>query len=107
SSGLPRAQGLKGPLSCLNEARYGTIWGALGAARSCLDTALEYAKSREQLGRPIAAFQLTQQKLVDMAMDLTKGQLLALHIGRLKDLGQLHHHQVSLGKLNNVREALG
>ena len=103
---LPGVTGLKGPLSCLNEARYGIVWGAMGAARSSFQTALEYAGSRQQFGRPIAGFQLTQQKLADMAVELTKGTLLALHLGRAKDRGQLLPAQVSLGKLNNVREAL-
>ncbi|NJC71418.1 acyl-CoA dehydrogenase [Planosporangium thailandense] len=103
---LPNVRGLRGPLSCLNEARYGILWGAMGAARSCFESALEYAKNRVQFGRPIAGFQLTQQKLVDMSLELEKGLLLALHIGRLKDAGQLRPEQVSVGKLNNVREAL-
>jgi len=103
---FPEVRGLKGPLSCLNEARYGIIWGAMGAARSSLQTALSYAKDRIQFGRPIAGFQLTQQKLVDMSLEHTKGVLLALHLGRRKDAGTLLPEQVSLGKLNNVREAL-
>ena len=103
---LPEVTGLAGPLSCLNEARYGIVWGALGAARSSLQAALDYAGSREQFGRPIAGFQLTQQKLVDMGLELAKGNLLALQIGRLKDSGSLRHENVSLGKLNNVRAAL-
>jgi glutaryl-CoA dehydrogenase len=103
---LPNVRGLRGPLSCLNEARYGILWGSMGAARSCFDAALEYAKNRVQFGRPIAGFQLTQQKLVDMRLELDKGLLLALHIGRLKDAGTLRPEQVSVGKLNNVREAL-
>lgn len=103
---LPEVTGLAGPLSCLNEARYGIVWGALGAARSSLQAALDYAVSREQFGRPIAGFQLTQQKLVDMGLELAKGNLLALQIGRLKDSGSLRHENVSLGKLNNVRESL-
>lgn len=103
---LPEVHGLKGPLSCLNEARYGIVWGALGAARSSLDAARRYAIGRAQFGRPIAAFQMTQQKLADMALELVKGQLLALHLGRRKDAGTLRPEQVSLGKLNNVREAL-
>lgn len=103
---LPEVIGLKGPLSCLNEARYGITWGALGAARTSLVAALSYAKQREQFGRPIAGFQLTQQKLVDSAVEYTKGLLLALHLGRRKDAGTLSPQQVSLGKLNNVREAL-
>ncbi|MEZ5091437.1 acyl-CoA dehydrogenase family protein [Nocardioides sp.] len=103
---LPEVRGLKGPLSCLNEARYGIVWGALGAARSSLHAALEYAGAREQFGRPIAGFQLTQAKLADMTLELVKGQLLALHLGRRKDAGTLRPEQVSIGKLNNVREAL-
>ncbi|MFI5955786.1 acyl-CoA dehydrogenase family protein [Cryptosporangium sp. NPDC051539] len=99
-------QGLKGPLSCLNEARYGIVWGAMGAGRSAFETALAYATTREQFGRPIAGFQLTQQKLADMAVELAKGELLALHLGRRKDAGRLRPEQVSVGKLNNVREAL-
>lgn len=103
---LPDVVGLRGPLSCLNEARYGITWGAMGAARSSLQTALSYAADRVQFGRPISAFQLTQQKLVDMGVELAKGTLLALHLGRRKDSGRLTPEQVSLGKLNNVREAL-
>jgi glutaryl-CoA dehydrogenase len=106
SAQLPDAVGLKGPLSCLTEARYGIVWGALGAARDCLETAITYATSREQFGKPIAAFQLTQAKLADMALELQKGFLLALHLGRLADAGQLRPEQVSVGKLNNVRESL-
>jgi glutaryl-CoA dehydrogenase len=108
SARLPGARGLKAPLSCLTEARFGIVWGALGAARDCLDTALAYAGSREQFGRPIAGFQLTQAKLADMALELQKGFLLALHLGRLADrAGGLRPEQVSVGKLNNVREAIG
>jgi glutaryl-CoA dehydrogenase len=103
---FPEVRGLKGPLGCLNEARFGIIWGSMGAARSSLDTALRYAREREQFGRPIGAFQLTQAKLADMALEYTKGLLLALHLGRRKDAGTLAPAQVSLGKLNNVREAL-
>lgn len=103
---LPGARGLKGPLSCLNEARFGIIWGSMGAARSCLAAALDHAVTREQFGRPIAGFQLTQQKLADMAVEYSKGVLLALHLARRKDAGTLRPEQVSLGKLNNVREAL-
>jgi len=103
---LPEVRGLKGPLSCLNEARYGIVWGALGAARSSLDAARRYSMEREQFGRPIAGFQLTQAKLADMTLELVKGQLLALHLGRRKDAGTLRPEQVSLGKLNNIREAL-
>ena len=107
SARLPEARGLKAPLSCLTEARFGIIWGALGAARDCLDTALAYAGSREQFGRPIAGFQLTQAKFADMALELQKGFLLALHLGRRRDLaGGLRPEQVSAGKLNNVREAI-
>jgi glutaryl-CoA dehydrogenase len=103
---LPGVVGLRGPLSCLNEARYGIVWGAVGAARACFEAALSYAGEREQFGRPIAGFQLTQAKLVDMLVELSKAALLALHLGRMKDAGTLRHEQVSLGKLNNVREAL-
>jgi glutaryl-CoA dehydrogenase len=103
---LPDARGLKAPLSCLTEARFGIIWGALGAARDCLDAALEYAGTREQFGRPIAGFQLTQAKFADMALELQKGFLLALHLGRRHDAVGLRPEQVSAGKLNNVREAI-
>jgi glutaryl-CoA dehydrogenase len=103
---LPEVRGMRGPLSCLNEARYGIVWGAMGAARACFESALEYAKTRVQFGRPIGAFQLTQAKLADMLIELSKGTLLALHLGRMKDGGTLQAQQVSLGKLNNVREAL-
>ncbi len=106
SAQLPGAAGLAAPLSCLTEARFGIIWGSMGAARDCYQTALEYAGTRVQFGRPIAAFQLTQEKLVNMAVELNKGLLLALHLGRLKDAGQLTPEQVSFGKLNNIREAL-
>ncbi|WP_328850862.1 acyl-CoA dehydrogenase family protein [Micromonospora globbae] len=103
---LPDAVGLRAPLSCLTEARYGIVWGALGAARDCLETTLAYAGTRTQFGRPLAGFQLTQAKLADMVVELQKGQLLALHLGRLADAGALRPEQVSVGKLNNVREAL-
>jgi glutaryl-CoA dehydrogenase len=103
---LPGVEGMRGPLSCLNEARYGIVWGSLGAARACFEAALDYAAGREQFGRPIAGFQLTQRKLVDMAVELNKGLLLALHLGRMKDEGRVRPEQVSLGKLNNVRQAL-
>ncbi len=103
---LPEVSSLRGPLSCLNEARFGIVFGALGAARDCLETAIAYAADREVFGRPLASFQLTQAKLADMALELQKGFLLALHLGRLKDDGKLRPEQVSLGKLNNVREAL-
>ncbi|MBY8871752.1 acyl-CoA dehydrogenase family protein [Micromonospora sp. PLK6-60] len=103
---LPEAVGLKAPLGCLTEARHGIVWGALGAARDCLETALSYAGTRTQFGRPIAGFQLTQAKFADMAVEWNKGLLLALHLGRLADAGTLRPAQVSVGKLNNVREAL-
>ncbi|WP_433316032.1 acyl-CoA dehydrogenase family protein [Micromonospora chersina] len=103
---LPEATGLKAPLSCLTEARHGIVWGALGAARDCLETALSYATTRTQFGRPLAGFQLTQAKLADMAVEWNKGLLLALHLGRLADAGKLRPDQVSVGKLNNVREAI-
>lgn len=103
---LPAAEGLRAPLSCLTEARYGIVWGALGAARDCLHTALDYATTRTQFGKPIAGFQLTQAKLADMALELQKGFLLALHLGRTADRGALRPEMVSAGKLNNVREAI-
>ena len=103
---LPEVHGMRGPLSCLNEARYGIVWGSMGAARACFQSALEYATTRVQFDRPIGGFQLTQQKLADMLVELSKGTLLALHLGRMKDEGRLAPEQVSLGKLNNVREAL-
>ncbi|WP_411100525.1 acyl-CoA dehydrogenase family protein [Streptomyces sp. x-45] len=103
---LPEVTGLRGPLSCLSHARYGIVWGSMGAARSSFETALEYAKSREQFGRAIGGFQLTQAKLADMAVELHKGILLAHHLGRRMDAGRLRPEQVSFGKLNNVREAI-
>jgi glutaryl-CoA dehydrogenase len=103
---LPGVTGMRGPLSCLNEARYGIMWGTMGAARACYQSALEYAKSRRQFDRPIAAFQLTQQKLVNMMLEVNKGTLCALHIGRLKDEGRAQPEHISFGKLNNTREAL-
>ena len=103
---LPEAQGLKAPLSCLNEARYGIVWGVLGAAIACYRSALEYAKARVQFDKPIAGYQLTQEKLVNMLTEITKGQLLALQLGRLKDQGKASATQISMAKLNNVREAL-
>jgi glutaryl-CoA dehydrogenase len=103
---LPEVKGLKGPLSCLSEARYGIIWGSMGAARSAWQAALDYAGERTQFGKPIAGFQLTQAKLVDMAVELHKGLLLALQLGRLKDSTGLRPEQVSFGKLNNTREAI-
>ncbi|HQR26944.1 MAG TPA: acyl-CoA dehydrogenase family protein [Nocardioides sp.] len=106
SAAFPEVRGLKGPLSCLNEARYGIVWGAMGAARSSLYAALSYAGDRVQFGKPIAGFQLTQAKLADMTLELVKGELLALHLGRQKDAGRLRPEHVSLGKLNNVREAI-
>jgi len=106
SAVLPEARGLRGPLSCLDEARFGIVFGAVGAARDCLETAIAYACEREVFGRPLAAFQLTQAKLADMALELQKAFLLAMHLGRLKDEHRLEGRQVSLGKLNNVREAL-
>jgi glutaryl-CoA dehydrogenase len=103
---LPAARGLRGPFSCLNEARYGIAWGAMGAARDSYEAALAYAQERLQFGKPLAGYQLTQEKLVDMLLEIQKGTLLALHLGRLKDAGTLRPEQISLGKLNNVREAL-
>jgi glutaryl-CoA dehydrogenase len=103
---LPEVTGLRGPLSCLNEARFGIVFGALGAARDCLETALSYARTREVFDRSLASYQLTQAKLADMALELQKGFLLALHLGRLKDDHRLDPQQISLGKLNNVREAI-
>ncbi len=103
---LPAARGLSGPLGCLDEARFGIVFGALGAARDCLDVATSYALDREVFGKPLAAHQLTQAKLTDMALELGKGMLLALHLGRLKDDHAVSSTQISLGKLNNVRVAL-
>ena len=103
---LPGVVGLKGPLSCLTEARFGIIWGVTGAARSCLETAVDYARTREQFGKPIGGFQLTQGKLAWMLADLSRAQLLALHLGRLKEAGELTPEQVSLGKMSNVRAAI-
>ncbi|WP_019927506.1 acyl-CoA dehydrogenase family protein [Nocardia sp. BMG111209] len=103
---LPRARGLRGPLTSLGEARFGIVFGALGAARDCLETAVEYARSRRVFDKSLAAYQLTQAKIADMALEVGKGHLLAYHLGRLKDRGELSADQVSLGKLNNVREAL-
>jgi glutaryl-CoA dehydrogenase len=103
---LPEAEGMRGPFSCLNEARYGIIWGAMGAARDSFEYASDYAKERTQFGKPVASFQLTQQKLVNMMLEIQKGTMVALHIGRMKDAGTLRHEQISFGKLNNVREAI-
>jgi glutaryl-CoA dehydrogenase len=103
---LPDVVGMRGPLTCLGEARYGIVWGSVGAARACFEAALDYAGSREQFGRPIAGFQLTQAKLADMAVEIGKAYLLALHVGRRKDAGTVRPEQISFGKLNNVREAI-
>ncbi|MEV4087461.1 acyl-CoA dehydrogenase family protein, partial [Nonomuraea fuscirosea] len=103
---LPGARGLSGPLGCLNEARFGIVFGAMGAALDCLETTLAYTARREVFARPLSSYQLTQEKLADMALELGKGLLLAVHLGRLKEAGTLTPEQVSLGKLNNVREAL-
>jgi glutaryl-CoA dehydrogenase len=103
---LPDVRGLRGPLTCLNEARFGIIWGVMGAARSCFASALDYAKTRIQFDRPIGSFQLTQKKLTDMALELNKGTLLAYHLGRMKEQGRLQPQHVSVGKLNNTRAAL-
>jgi glutaryl-CoA dehydrogenase len=103
---LPNVKGLKGPMSCLNEARFGILFGVVGAARDCLEVATDYARSRIQFDKPIAAYQLTQEKLTNMALELQKSYLLAIHLGRLKDAKKLRPEQVSLGKLNNVRETL-
>jgi glutaryl-CoA dehydrogenase len=103
---LPEVTGLRGPLSCLTEARFGIIFGSLGSARDSLETALKYAGERDIFGRSLASFQLTQAKLADMTLELGKAMLLALHLGRLKDAGRITSTQVSLGKLNNVREAI-
>jgi glutaryl-CoA dehydrogenase len=103
---LPDVKGLRGPLSCLNEARFGILFGVVGAARSCYETALEYSKEREQFNKPIAAFQLTQRKLVEMMIGVNTGMLLALHLGRKRDEGSLSAEQVSYGKLTNVAMAL-
>ncbi|MFF5706296.1 acyl-CoA dehydrogenase family protein [Streptomyces sp. NPDC012794] len=104
---LPGVTGLKGPLGCLSHARYGIIWGSMGAARASFEAALDYARTREQFGKPIGGFQLTQAKLSDMALELHKGILLAHHLGRRMDAGTLRPEQISFGKLNNVREAIG
>ncbi len=106
SAMLPEATSLKGPLSCLNEARYGIAWGAVGAARACLEAALQYSLERQAFGRPIAATQLQQSKLAHMALEVNRGMLLALHLGRMKDAGELRPEHVSMGKLGNVNAAL-
>jgi glutaryl-CoA dehydrogenase len=103
---LPHNPGLRGPFSCLNEARYGIVWGALGAARDSIQVAMDYASQRLQFDKPLTAYQLTQKKLVDMTLELNKGQLLAAHIGRQKDQGTLENHMISVGKLNNCRVAI-
>ncbi|MDQ3161281.1 MAG: acyl-CoA dehydrogenase family protein [Actinomycetota bacterium] len=103
---FPDVSTLRGPLSCLNEARYGIVWGAVGAGRACFEAALEYAKERIVFEKPIAAYQLTQQKLAEMALELNRATLVALHIGRMKDDGTLRQEHVSLGKMGNVRGAL-
>jgi glutaryl-CoA dehydrogenase len=103
---LPEVSSLRGPLSCLNEARYGIVWGAVGAARACFEAALEYSRERQQFGRPIASFQIQQQKLAFMALEVNRGALLALHLGRMKDDGRLRPEHVSMGKLANVNAAL-
>ncbi|WP_186759497.1 acyl-CoA dehydrogenase family protein [Arthrobacter alpinus] len=103
---LPNAKGLRGPFECLNEARYGIIWGVMGAARDSYETAVNYSQERLQFDKPLAGYQLTQQKLVNMALEINKGMLLALQIGRLKEAGRLKPHHISAGKLNNCREAI-
>ncbi|MDH3606065.1 MAG: acyl-CoA dehydrogenase family protein [Acidimicrobiia bacterium] len=103
---LPEVVGMKGPLSCLNEARFGILFGVIGAARACYESALEYSKERVQFDKPIAAFQLTQRKLVDMMVGINRGMLVALHLGRMKDAGELASTHISFGKLDNVRMAL-
>jgi glutaryl-CoA dehydrogenase len=103
---LPDARGLSGPLACLSEARFGIVFGSVGAARDCLETTLDYVNTRQVFDKPLAAYQLTQAKIADMAVELAKAQLLALHLGRLKDSGRIRPDQVSVGKLNNVREAI-
>jgi glutaryl-CoA dehydrogenase len=106
SAMLPEARGLSGPLSCLNEARFGIVFGALGAAHDCLSATIAYANSRQIFDKPLSAYQATQLKLADMTLELGKGMLLALRIAQLKDAGTLDHRQISLGKLNSTREAI-
>jgi glutaryl-CoA dehydrogenase len=106
SARLPETNSLRGPLSCLNEARYGIVWGAVGAARACFEAALEYSKERTQFGKPIGSFQIQQQKLAQMALEVNRATLLALHLGRMKDEGTLRPEHVSMGKLGNVNAAL-
>ena len=103
---FPEVRTLRGPLSCLNEARYGIVWGAVGAGRACFEAALEYAKERMVFGKPISAYQLTQQKLAEMALEVNRAGLVALHVGRMKDAGTLRPEHVSMGKMGNVRGAL-
>ena len=103
---FPEVDSLRGPLSCLNEARYGIVWGAVGAARACFESALEYAKERIVFAKPVSGYQLTQQKLAEMALEINRGTLVALHLGRMKDEGTLRPEHVSLGKMGNVRGAL-
>jgi glutaryl-CoA dehydrogenase len=103
---LPEVSSLKGPLSCLNEARYGIVWGAAGAGRACYEAALEYALERTQFDRPIASFQIQQQKLAEMVLEVNRATLVAMHLGRMKDAGTLRPEHVSLGKLGNVNGAL-
>ncbi|HNH82917.1 MAG TPA: acyl-CoA dehydrogenase family protein, partial [Acidobacteriota bacterium] len=103
---LPKVEGLRGPLSCLNQARYGIAWGAVGSAMATYNAALEYSLSRIQFDRPIAGFQLTQKKLADMITEITKAQMMSLHLGRLKDQGKVTPAQISMAKRNNVAMAL-
>jgi glutaryl-CoA dehydrogenase len=106
SAAFPEVRGLRGPLSCLNEARYGILFGVVGAARTCYQSALEYTLTREQFGKPLAGFQLTQRKLADMLVEVNRSGLVAMRIGRLKDAGTVHHNHVSFGKLANARSAI-
>ncbi|GAA1709392.1 acyl-CoA dehydrogenase family protein [Fodinicola feengrottensis] len=106
SAAFPEVRGLRGPLSCLNEARYGILYGVVGAARACYQSALNYTLNREQFGKPLAGFQLTQRKLADLLVEVNRAGLVALRIGRLKDAGKLHHNHVSFGKMANVRSAI-
>ena len=106
SAMLPKAEGLRGPLTSLSEARFGIIFGAIGAARDCLETAIDYSQSREVFEKPLAGYQITQTKIADMALEVGKGHLLAYHLGRLKDRGEIRPEQISTGKLNNTREAI-
>jgi glutaryl-CoA dehydrogenase len=103
---FPEISTLRGPLSCLNEARYGIVWGSVGSGRACMEAAIDYAKERIVFGKPIAGYQLTQQKLAEMALEVNRGTLVALHLGRMKDNGTIRGEHVSLGKMGNVRGAL-